>query len=58
MIERKSDSSDWMTVATVPFDTTQYHDAKIDPTMTYMYRVTPMSKDGRHGPASNEATCM
>lgn len=57
MIERKSEKSDWMTIATVPFDTTQYHDARIDPTMTYMYRVMPMSKDGKHGPASNEAIC-
>lgn len=58
MIERKSGGSDWMTVASVPFDTTQYHDANLDQTMTYMYRVMPMSKDGHHGPASNEATCM
>ena len=58
MIERKTDGADWKTVATVPFDTTQYHDADVDPSMTYMYRVMPMSKDGKHGPASNEAHCM
>lgn len=58
MIERKSDGSAWMTIATVPFDTTQYHDADVDPALTYMYRVMPMSKDGKHGPASNEASCM
>lgn len=58
MIERKSGSGDWMTIATVPFDTVQYHDAAVDPSMTYMYRVMPMSKSGEHGPASNQATCM
>lgn len=57
MIERKSEGADWMTVGTVPFDTTQYHDAKVEPAMTYTYRVMPMAKDGKHGPASNEASC-
>lgn len=58
MIERKSGSSDWTTIGTVPFDTTQYHDANLDSTMTYTYRVMPMGKDGQHGPASSEASCM
>lgn len=58
MIERKTAGADWETIGTVPFDTTQYHDADVDPSMTYMYRVMPMSKDGKHGPASNEARCM
>lgn len=58
MIERKASGGDWKTIGTVPFDTTQYHDADVDPSMTYMYRVMPMSKDGKHGPASNEASCM
>jgi hypothetical protein len=58
MIERKSGSADWTTIGTVPFDTTQYHDANVDPTLSYTYRVMPMSKDGKHGPASNEASCM
>lgn len=58
MIERMTEGAAWMTVATVPFDTTQYHDADVDPAKTYMYRVVPMAKDGTHGPASNEVTCM
>lgn len=58
MIERRMEGGDWMTIATVPFDTTQYHDAGLDPTMTYTYRILAMSKDGKHGPASSEANCM
>lgn len=57
MIERKAEGADWLTLATVPFDTTQYHDTDLDPTLTYMYRVMPMSKDGKHGTTSKEVSC-
>lgn len=57
MIERKSGSGDWEMVATLPFNTTQYHDAQVMGDTDYMYRVMAMAKDGKHGPASNEAHC-
>ena len=57
MIERMSQGAAWKALTTVPFDTTQYHDATLEPNTTYMYRVMAMSQDGKHGPASNEAEC-
>jgi hypothetical protein len=57
MIERKSGSGNWETIGTVPFNTTQYHDANVMSDTEYMYRVMAMSKQGTHGPASNEAHC-
>ena len=57
MIERKSTGADWAAIATVPFDTTQYHDAGLQPGTTYVYRVMAMPKAGEKGSYSNEATC-
>lgn len=48
MIERMNDKADWKTIGTVPFDTTQYHDATITAGTTYMYRVMAMPKSGNH----------
>lgn len=48
MIERMAGSEDWSTLASVPFDTTQYHDASIVAGTTYMYRVMAMPKSGSH----------
>lgn len=56
MIERKSGSSSWSTLASVPFDTTQYHDADLTTGTEYSYRVMAMPKSGGHddGAFSNE----
>jgi hypothetical protein len=58
MIERRAERAKWSTVATVPFDTTQYHDAEISPSTTYTYRVLAMPKSGDHsaGAYSGEVT--
>lgn len=58
MIERMVGTADWSTLASVPFDTTQYHDASIAPGTTYMYRVMAMPKSGTHseGAYSGEVT--
>jgi hypothetical protein len=56
MIERMAGSSDWSTIGSVPFNTTQYHDANLTPGTTYMYRVMAMPKSGGSGPYSNEVT--
>ena len=48
MIERMDDKSDWETIATVPFDTTQYHDTAIAAGVMYMYRVMAVPKSGDH----------
>lgn len=59
MIERMAGGAAWMTLAMVPFDTTQYHDPNLTPGTVYMYRVMAMPKSGGHeiGSAySNEAT--
>lgn len=60
MIERMDHSGDaqWDTLATVPFDTAQYHDGAVTAGTTYMYRVMAMPKSGEHkdGKYSNEVT--
>ena len=60
MIERMDHGGDaqWSTLATVPFDTAQYHDATVKAGTTYMYRVMAMPKSGEHkdGKYSNEVT--
>ena len=60
MIERKTDGGAWTTVADVPFDTTQYHDASIEAGVSYTYRVMAMPKSGGHdeenGAFSNEVS--
>ena len=53
MIERMVGSSPYMELATVPFDTTAYHDANLAPG-TYMYRVMAMPKDGSHEAGSTK----
>lgn len=57
MIERKMSGGDWMTIGTVPFDTASFHDPELMEGKTYMYRVMAMSKSGKHGSYSNEASC-
>ena len=58
MIERKSQGGAWESVGSVPFDTTQYHDADIQAGVSYTYRVMAMPKSGGHdtesGAFSNE----
>jgi hypothetical protein len=58
MIERKTGSGDWTAVATVPFDTTQYHDAAIIPGTAYVYRVMamPQAAADHEGAYSGEVT--
>lgn len=47
MIMRKLEAdADFTTVATVPFDTAQYHDAPLEPGVTYMYMVMAMNDFG------------
>ena len=59
MIERMVGSTPYAELATVPFDTTAYHDANLA-AGTYMYRVMAMPKDGTHASGttkySNEVT--
>ena len=47
MIERKTGSGDWVTVDTVEFNMTQYHDASVMPGTTYVYRVMAMPEGGQ-----------
>ena len=59
MIERMEGTSPYTALATVPFDTTAYHDAPLTAGVTYMYRVMATPKSGEHGSAtkySNEVT--
>lgn len=53
MIERKSGTGMFTTLTTVPFNTTQYHDAPLMAGTAYTYRVMAMSNDGMSDP-SNE----
>ena len=57
MIMRKVEGAvaDYALVASPPFDTTQYHDAPLDPGTTYMYMVIAMNDAGESEP-SNEVT--
>ncbi|MEO8211544.1 MAG: fibronectin type III domain-containing protein [Myxococcales bacterium] len=48
MIERMVGAAAYATLASVPFDTTQYHDAPLTAGTTYMYRVMAMPKAGGH----------
>ena len=48
MIERMVDSGTYQALATVPFDTTSYHDAPLVAGKTYMYRVMAAPKSGGH----------
>jgi hypothetical protein len=58
MIERKSGAAAFNTIATVPFDTTQYHDASVVAGTSYVYRVVAMPKSGgeENGAYSKEVT--
>ena len=60
MIERMVGSGSYETLATVPFDTTAYHDAPLTIGTTYMYRVMATAKSGHSADAkySNEVTFM
>jgi hypothetical protein len=47
MVQRKLEGdAAYTTVATVPFDTTQYHDAPLESGVTYMYMVMAMNDAG------------
>lgn len=52
-IERKTDGADYIKIASVVFDTTQFHDADVAPGSTYIYRVRAMGQRGSS--YSNEA---
>jgi hypothetical protein len=52
MIERMMGAGTYAQLATVPFDTTAYHDANLSPG-TYMYRVMAMPKNGAHDSGAN-----
>lgn len=60
MVERKTESGDWVTIDTVEFDMTQYHDASVMPGTTYVYRVMAMPEGGHGhtGAYSGEVTFM
>jgi hypothetical protein len=48
MVERAAGAAKFETLATLPFDTVQYHDAAITSGTTYKYRVMAMPKEGGH----------
>lgn len=56
MVMRMEDGvdTDYEVVATLPFDTEQYHDAPLTSGSTYMYMVMAMNDDGES--ESNEVT--
>jgi len=59
MIERKQVGGSFEVLATVPFDTSQYHDTTPVKGISYVYRVMAMGKSGHDDTASdysNEAT--
>ena len=61
MIERKAGTGNFEPLATVPFDTTAYHDAPLMVGTTYKYRVMAAPKSGEHSADtkySNEVTFM
>jgi hypothetical protein len=59
MVERVAGAEEFKSLATVPFDTVQYHDGTVTAGATFKYRVMAMPKDGGHSETteySNEAT--
>lgn len=59
MVERATGTEAFQSLATVPFDTVQYHDGTITPGGTFKYRVMAMPKQGGHSEKteySNEVT--
>lgn len=61
MVERKVGAGAFEVLATLPFNTTQYHDAPLMAGVTYVYRVMAMGKEGGHegkNEYSNEGTFM
>lgn len=48
MVERKVGTGAFAILATLPFNSTQFHDAPIMTGVTYVYRVMAMGKDGGH----------
>lgn len=59
MVERAAGTEAFKSLATVPFDTVQYHDGAVTPGGMFKYRVMAMPKDGGHSDKteySNEVT--
>jgi hypothetical protein len=48
MVERATGAESFQSLATVPFDTVQYHDGATTPGGTFTYRVMAMPKEGGH----------
>jgi hypothetical protein len=46
IMRMNAEGGEYETLATVPFDTTQYHDAPLSAGTTYMYVVTAMNDAG------------
>lgn len=45
MLERKAGAGAFSVIATLPFNTVQFHDAPLMPSVTYAYRVMAMGKE-------------
>jgi hypothetical protein len=54
MVERKVGAGAFETLANVPFDTTQFHDAPLTSGTPYGYRVMAMPKQGGHDTGTTE----
>lgn len=52
VMRRAMSATSYESVATVPFNTVQYHDAAVTAGTTYLYHVMAMNEDGEN--ASNE----
>lgn len=48
MVERKAGAGEFAVLATLPFNSTQFHDAPLMVGVTYVYRVMAMGKEGGH----------
>ena len=58
MVERKVGAGEFAVLATLPFNSTEFHDAPLMVGVTYVYRVMAMGKEGGHegkNEYSNEA---
>jgi len=53
MIERKAGGGSFQTLVSVPFNTTQYHDAPLTAGTVYTYRVMAMGQGGHSGGSSD-----
>lgn len=54
MVERKVGTGSFEVLTSVPFNTTQYHDAGLTSGTSYVYRVMAMPKEGGHDPGTTE----